>query len=106
LSANIDYGSSFSSTVVRNPCAFVVMGDGRARSTDLPYYGNPVKEVGVTHCWVQQFSARHNIGGNLTFLDGHVVHFKYDYVCANGGTKPVDTGAFDINWAYDRRQIQ
>jgi prepilin-type processing-associated H-X9-DG protein len=106
LPGNIVYGSSFLSTVVRNPCAFVVMGDGRARSTDLPYYGNPVKEVGVTHCWVQQFSARHNVGGNLTFLDGHVARFKYNYVCADGGTKPVDTGAFDINWAYDGRQIQ
>jgi prepilin-type N-terminal cleavage/methylation domain-containing protein/prepilin-type processing-associated H-X9-DG protein len=106
LPANIGYGTNFSSTVVQNPSAFVFMGDGRARSTDLPYYGVPTKEVGVQHCWVQQFSARHNIGGNLTFADGHVTRFKYTYVCANGGTKPVDTGVADINWAYNGQRIQ
>lgn len=106
LPTTIAYGSSFLSTMVQNPSAFVFMGDGRARSTDLPYFGNPVKEVGVTHCWVQQFSARHNSGGNLTFADGHVGYFKYAYVCADGGTKPVDTGVFDINWAYDGKRIQ
>jgi prepilin-type N-terminal cleavage/methylation domain-containing protein/prepilin-type processing-associated H-X9-DG protein len=106
LPANIGYGTNFTSTIVQHPSAFVVMGDGRARSTDLPYYGDPTKEVGVTHCWVQQFSARHSVGGNLTFADGHVAHFKYSYVCANGGTKPVDTGVPDINWAYNGVKIQ
>jgi prepilin-type N-terminal cleavage/methylation domain-containing protein/prepilin-type processing-associated H-X9-DG protein len=106
LDASIAYGTTFKSTMVQNPSAFVFMGDGRARSKDLPYYGVPTKEVGVQHCWVQQFSARHNIGGNLTFADGHVARFKYTYVCADGGTKPVDTGVPDINWAYNGRRIQ
>ncbi len=99
MDAGIVYGVNFKSTMVQNASAFVFMGDGRARSTDLPYYGTPTKEVGVQHCWVNQFSARHNVGGNLTFADGHVAHFKYTYVCADGVTKPVDTGAPDINWA-------
>jgi prepilin-type N-terminal cleavage/methylation domain-containing protein/prepilin-type processing-associated H-X9-DG protein len=107
LPASVGYGTNFTSTMVQNPSAFVFMGDGRARSTDLPYYGSdPTKEVGVEHCWVQQFSARHNVGGNLTFADGHVVYFKYSYACANGGTKPVDSGVPDINWAYNGQKIQ
>jgi prepilin-type N-terminal cleavage/methylation domain-containing protein/prepilin-type processing-associated H-X9-DG protein len=106
LDASIAYGINFKSTTVQNPSAFVFMGDGRARSTDLPYYGVPTKEVGVQHCWVQQFSARHNIGGNLMFADGHAAHFKYTYVAADGGTKPVDTGVPDINWAYNGQKIQ
>jgi prepilin-type processing-associated H-X9-DG protein len=85
LDASIAYGINFKSTMVQNPSAFVFMGDGRARSTDLPYYGTPTKEVGVQHCWVKQFSARHNVGGNLTFADGHVAYFKYTYVCAGHG---------------------
>jgi prepilin-type N-terminal cleavage/methylation domain-containing protein/prepilin-type processing-associated H-X9-DG protein len=106
LPASVGYGTNFLSTMVQNPAAFVFMGDGRARTTDLPYYGDPTKEVGVEHCWVQQFSARHNVGGNLTFADGHAAYFKYSYVCANRGTKPVDTGVANINWAYNGQQIQ
>jgi len=105
--AGVNYGVNFSATMVRNPSAFVFMGDGRARSTELPYYGaDPTKEVGVSHCWVNQFSARHNTGGNLTFSDGHVAWFKYGYVCSNAATKPVDPGNADINWAYDGQRIQ
>ncbi len=107
LPANIGYGTNFTSVMVRNPSAFVFMGDGRARTTDLPYYGSdPTKEVGVQHCWCQQFSARHNTGGDLTFSDGHAAHVKYSYVCANSGTKPVDPGVSDINWAYNGAKIQ
>ncbi len=102
----IGYGTNFTSTLVQIPAAFVFMGDGRARTTDLPYYGDPTKEVGVEHCWAQQFSARHNIGGNLTFADGHAAYFKYSYAIANGGTKPVDAGVSDINWAYNGLKIQ
>jgi prepilin-type N-terminal cleavage/methylation domain-containing protein/prepilin-type processing-associated H-X9-DG protein len=106
LPASVGYGTNFLSTMVANPAAFVFMGDGRARTTDLPYYGDPTKEVGVEHCWAQQFSARHNVGGNLTFADGHAVYFKYSYAIANGGTKPVDAGVADINWAYNGLKIQ
>src|SRR5882757_5992346 len=105
LDASIAYGINFKSTTVQNPSAFVFMGDGRARSTDLPYYGTPTKEVGVQHCWVKQFSARHNAGGNLMFADGHVAYFKYTYVAADGGTTPLDTGAADINWACNGQKI-
>jgi prepilin-type processing-associated H-X9-DG protein len=103
--ASAAYGINFKSTMVQKPSAFVFMGDGRARSTELPYYGDPTKEVGVQHCWVKQFSARHDVGGNLTFADGHVAHFKYTYVCADGGTTPLDTGAPDINWTADGQRV-
>jgi len=105
MDASIVYGINFKSTMVQNPSAFVFMADGRARSTDLPYYGTPTKEVGVQHCWVKQFSARHNAGGNLMFADGHVAYLKYTYVCADGGTTPLDTGVADINWAYNGQKI-
>jgi len=103
--SNAVYGINFKATMVQKPSAFVFMGDGRARSTELPYYGDPTKEVGVQHCWVKQFSARHNVGGNLTFADGHAAHFKYSYVCANGGTTALDTGAPDINWTADGQRV-
>ena len=106
LDPSIVYGVNFRSTMVKNPSAYVFMGDGRARSADLPYFGVPTKEVGVQHCWVKQFSARHSGGGNLTFGDGHVSYFKYNYVCADGGTTPLDTGVADINWAYNGVKIQ
>ena len=106
LTGGIGYGTNFSVTMVKNPSAFVFMGDGRARTSDLPYYGDPTKEVGVEHCWAQQFSGRHNVGGNLTFADGHVAYFKYSYVCRNTGTKPGDSGVSDINWAYNGAPIQ
>ena len=105
MDASVVYGTSFKSTMVQNPSAFVFMADNRARSADLPYYGTPTKEIGVQHCWVKQFSARHNSGGNLTFADGHVGYFKYTYVCADGGTTPLDTGAPDINWAASGQRI-
>ena len=105
LDASVAYGTSFKSTQVRNPSAFVILADNRARSTEMPYYGVPTKEVGVQHCWVKQFSGRHNLGGNMTFTDGHVAYFKYTYVCADGGTTPLDTGAADINWAYNGQKI-
>ena len=105
LDVSIVYGVNFRSTMVKNPSAFVFMADGRARSTDLPYYGVPTKEVGVQHCWVKQFSARHNLGGNLTFADGHVARFQYTQVCADGGTTPLDSGNSAINWAYNGQQI-
>jgi len=106
LDPSIVYGVNFRSTLIKNPSAFVFMADGRARSTDLPYYGVPTKEVGVQHCWVKQFSARHNNGGNLTFADGHVARFKYTDVCADGGTTPLDTGNSEINWAASGAKIQ
>jgi len=37
LPANIGYGTNFSLVAVQNPSAFVFMGDGRARTADLPY---------------------------------------------------------------------
>lgn len=106
MDPSIVYGVNFRSTMIMNVSAFVFMADGRARSTDLPYYGVPTKEVGVQHCWVKQFSARHNLGGNLTFGDGHVARFKYTDVCADGGTTPLDTGNSQINWAASGQKIQ
>jgi prepilin-type N-terminal cleavage/methylation domain-containing protein/prepilin-type processing-associated H-X9-DG protein len=105
LDPSIVYGVNFRSTMVKNPSAFVFLADNRARSTDLPYYGVPNKEVGVQHCWVKQFSARHNGGGNLTFIDGHVARFKYTDVCADGGTTPLDAGNSEINWAANGQKI-
>lgn len=100
------YGTNFRATRVKNPSAFVFLADGRARSTETPFYGSdPAKEVGVEHCWLIQMASRHNAGANLTFAGGHVRYFKYSYLCANTGTKAADPGVPDINWAYHGQRI-
>jgi prepilin-type N-terminal cleavage/methylation domain-containing protein/prepilin-type processing-associated H-X9-DG protein len=103
----VDYGSTFKTSMVKNPSAFVFLADGRAHSTETPFYGaDPTKEVGVQHCWVIQMASRHNAGANLTFADGHVNYFRYTYVCANSGTKAVDPGVSDINWTASGDRVQ
>jgi prepilin-type N-terminal cleavage/methylation domain-containing protein/prepilin-type processing-associated H-X9-DG protein len=101
MSANIGYGTNFSSTSILHPSAFVFISDGRAHTAE-PFYGtDPTKEVGVEHCWCLQMSSRHNAGANLTFSDGHVAWFKYSYICSNAVTKAADPGRPDINWTYN-----
>ena len=102
LPASIGYGTNFTMTMVSHPSAFAFMADGRAHFTETPFYGSdPTKEVCVEHCWVVQFSSRHNGGGNITFGDGHVSWYRYNYVCSNAVTRAADPGNPDINWTYD-----
>jgi len=102
----VDYGVNFKASMLANPSAFVFMSDGRARTSETPFYGsNPAKEVGVQHCWVIQMASRHNAGANLNFADGHVGYFKYKDVCFNAGTKAADIGNPNIHWAADGVKI-
>ncbi len=103
----VGYGTNFSATSVLHPSAFVFLADGRAHSTETPFYGsNPTNEIGVSHCWVLQVSSRHRAGANLNFADGHVAYFKYSYICSNAVTKAADPGNSDINWTYNGQRVQ
>ncbi|HWD18122.1 MAG TPA: prepilin-type N-terminal cleavage/methylation domain-containing protein [Verrucomicrobiae bacterium] len=91
----------FRASLVRHPSAFVTFGDVRTHFTELPFYGDPTKEIGVSHFFARMVGSRHNAGANIAFLDGHAAHFKYTYICTNQVTKAGDAARPDINWTYD-----
>ncbi|MGA2248061.1 MAG: prepilin-type N-terminal cleavage/methylation domain-containing protein [Verrucomicrobiota bacterium] len=94
--------SPFRATVVRNPSAFVFFSDVRANSGETPFFGsNPLNDLACPRGSLNHLSARHTAGANLTFLDGHSAHFKYNYLAYQEGTKIGDPGVPDINWSYD-----
>ncbi len=105
--------------MVKNPSAFVRLSDTRNRSNESPYYasggdtypdGNSV-DLATPQSYTTRFSARHSVGGNITFSDGHAGFYKYQYIVSNGtsiapsgptkGQTVVaghDPGQQDINW--------
>lgn len=103
--------------MVTKPSAFVLFADVRNRSAELPYYpvttpptGNQIL-LATPHCYTTRFSARHDQGGVITFSDGHVTYYKYNYVVSDGSEtepsgqtagQPVqaghDPGRADISW--------
>ena len=100
------YGTNFSLTMIRNPAAFVAYTEVRTHSTDTPFYGSdPSKNLGSSHANTSKFSSRHNGGANLSFADGHVAWFKYNYVCSNAVTKAADPGRPDIHWTYNGEPV-
>ncbi|HZL12601.1 MAG TPA: DUF1559 domain-containing protein [Verrucomicrobiae bacterium] len=106
LPANVAYGTNFSASAILHPSAFVFLSDAHAHQSEQPFFGNPAKELGTSHCWVAQLSSRHNAGANLTFADGHVAGFKYTYICANNAGKAADPGNPDIHWTYNGQRVQ
>jgi prepilin-type N-terminal cleavage/methylation domain-containing protein/prepilin-type processing-associated H-X9-DG protein len=107
MSPDVGYGTNFTAKMVLHPSAFVFLSDGRAHSTERPFYGtSSTNEVGVSHCWVLQMSSRHDAGANLNFSDGHVAYFKYSYICSNAVTKAADPGVSDINWTASGQKVQ
>jgi prepilin-type N-terminal cleavage/methylation domain-containing protein/prepilin-type processing-associated H-X9-DG protein len=92
----------FKATLVAHPSAFVFFSDARANSGETPYFGsNPLSDLGCPRGSLNHLSSRHNAGANLTFLDGHVAHYRYSYLAARNGTKIADPGRADVNWSYD-----
>jgi prepilin-type N-terminal cleavage/methylation domain-containing protein len=83
------------SPMVKHPSAFVMFSDVRFRSDDMPYFGSTPTDLATPHCYTTRFSARHDIGGDISFSDGHVSYYKYSYVVTSAGKDP---GAPDINW--------
>jgi prepilin-type N-terminal cleavage/methylation domain-containing protein/prepilin-type processing-associated H-X9-DG protein len=98
--------------MVKNPSYFVLFSDVRWRSSEAPYYadsanlppqsGGNWQKLATPHSYTTRFSSRHNNGGCITFSDGHVKWFKYDYVVShnnpNGAIDGHDPGDYDINW--------
>ncbi len=95
-------GMPFKATQIVHASAYVFMGDDRANSTESPFYGaNPMNDLACPRGGLNHLSARHDAGANLTFLDGHVAHFRYDYLCYQNGAKIGDPARPDVNWSYD-----
>jgi prepilin-type N-terminal cleavage/methylation domain-containing protein len=99
--------------MVKNPSYFVLFSDVRCRSAEMPYFGTPDNQIklGTPQCYTTRFSSRHNKGGCITFSDGHVKWFKYDYVVAgpnnpNGIALGHDPGDYDINWDCNGQTVQ
>jgi len=106
LSPNVGYGTNFTLNLVTRPAAFVVYSEMRTHSSETPFYGaDPSKNLGTSHGYTTQLSARHDAGVNLDFADGHVAYFKYSYVCAQVGNKAADPGRADINWTYNGQPV-
>jgi prepilin-type N-terminal cleavage/methylation domain-containing protein/prepilin-type processing-associated H-X9-DG protein len=104
------------SSMIRHPSMFVMFSDVRNRSDEKPYYGDSgpgsnQTKLATPHCYTTRFSSRHDLGGNITFADGHARYFKYNYVVSDGtAIEPSgptagqtvqqghDPGRQDINW--------
>jgi hypothetical protein len=84
--------------MVVHPSAFVLFSDVRNRSNEFPFNGTAATDLATPHCYTTRFSSRHNQGGCITFSDGHVSYYKYNYVVNSAGHDPGDP---DINWACD-----
>jgi prepilin-type N-terminal cleavage/methylation domain-containing protein/prepilin-type processing-associated H-X9-DG protein len=102
--------------MVAHPSAFVLFSDVRNRSAESPYFGTPDNKIvlATPHTFTTRFSSRHNLGGNITFSDGHASFYKYTYVVSDGtAIEPIgptagktvpagkDPGRFDIDWDCD-----
>jgi prepilin-type N-terminal cleavage/methylation domain-containing protein/prepilin-type processing-associated H-X9-DG protein len=93
--ANESSTAILKSSMVVHPSAFVLFSDVRYRSDESPYYGSTPTDLATPHCYTTRFSSRHNKGGDITFSDGHVAYYKYNYVVNSSGKDPGDP---DINW--------
>ena len=93
--ANESSSAILKSGMIVHPSAFVLFSDVRYRSDEKPYYGTTPTDLATPHCYTTRFSSRHDQGGNITFSDGHVSYYKYNYVVNTSGKDP---GNPDINW--------
>ena len=105
LPATTAYGTNFNISAVQHPSTFVFLSDVRAHASELPFIGDPTKEIGPSHCWAAQIGSRHSAGANITFADGHVAYFKYNYICLNNNGKVKDPAQPDINWTYNGASV-
>jgi prepilin-type N-terminal cleavage/methylation domain-containing protein/prepilin-type processing-associated H-X9-DG protein len=100
-------GSTFKSTTVLHPSAFVVLSDVRQNSAETPYYGSvPTNDLACPRGGLNHLSSRHNAGANLSFLDGHSARYKYENLCYPNGTKIGDAGRDDVNWGWNGQPVQ
>jgi prepilin-type N-terminal cleavage/methylation domain-containing protein len=95
--ANESSVAALKSSMIAHPSAFVLYSDVHMRSDEPVFYGSSSSrnDLATPHGYTTRFSARHNLGGQLTFSDGHAGFYKYTYVVNNSGKDP---GNPDINW--------
>jgi prepilin-type N-terminal cleavage/methylation domain-containing protein/prepilin-type processing-associated H-X9-DG protein len=95
----IPAGSPFLATQALFPSALVWLGDERVSTSEMPFYGvNSTSELGCPRGALNHLSSRHDAGANLAFLDGHVGHYAYSYLCVDKGGSIGDPGRGDVNW--------
>ncbi|MDB6067736.1 MAG: N-terminal cleavage protein [Pedosphaera sp.] len=103
----IPAGGVFKASQILFPSAYVFLSDARTTSAETPFYGsNPANDLACPRGSLNHLSSRHDAGANLVFLDGHVAHFGYSYICVRAGTKVGDPGRSDINWGYNGQPVQ
>jgi prepilin-type N-terminal cleavage/methylation domain-containing protein len=97
-------------TSIRHPADQVVIFEQAFSPTTETYAGYPVGSSaarnGILPCqrWTV-FTQRHNMGGDIVFLDGHSAYFKYNYVYGvdpNGGDNRAEKLNSDIWWNPNR----
>jgi prepilin-type N-terminal cleavage/methylation domain-containing protein/prepilin-type processing-associated H-X9-DG protein len=100
-------GSVFQSTQVLYPSALVWLSDCRTTSAETPFYGaNPSDDLACPRGALNHLSARHDAGADIAFLDGHVAHYAYSYLCYNKNGGIGDLGRPDINWGATGQPVQ
>jgi prepilin-type N-terminal cleavage/methylation domain-containing protein/prepilin-type processing-associated H-X9-DG protein len=100
--------AQFGTGCVKKPSAFVMFSDNRVLADETPYFGTDAAKastLGSPQNYTSRFSSRHNASGNIAFNDGHVSHYKYEYVVVGYNGKPCDPGRADINWSHDGTSV-
>ncbi len=86
-------------TSIRHPSAQVMLAE-QAFSPNLETYAPSAARNGIlpSQRW-SAFTQRHNMGGNIVFLDGHSARFRYDYIHVgdpNGGDSRAESLNSDV----------
>ena len=91
------------SMITTSPSKFVLFDEGRTLTTEAPFYGSSSKQADICkpQVYTTALTSRHSSGSSLTFADGHASWFRYNYMCADAGSKAADPGAPDIQWTCD-----
>jgi prepilin-type N-terminal cleavage/methylation domain-containing protein/prepilin-type processing-associated H-X9-DG protein len=77
LYTNIPFFKKFSEIKNPNPTACIVFLDESADTLVDAQFGMPTQTYGSQNQWWDMPSDRHSRGGNLSFADGHVEHWRW-----------------------------
>ena len=85
-------------TKIKRPVQTVFMFDMVFSPTTEPVNGSPeYNSVNPAGRWVS-FASRHNLGGNIVFIEGHVEYFKTSIVQAGGQSGPMEVPGSPLIW--------
>lgn len=120
LKATTPIGSSYSripypfmpkTTSVRRASATVLLSEAAFSPTGEKYLANPADSSrnGIfPAARSYRFGGRHNLGGNLVFIDGHAAYFKRSYITngapSDGGADRAEKNNPDVVWNMNRAE--